>query len=193
MALSSLALPVIQTAPARSMNRPCSLITHGLVSGKPHPWTKLPSASNSMTDGAGAQHVLRGGLSVAPFSSSVRVRGRCRTQTWSLESTATLATWPNSQLLGNGLGHDASTWNCGTVWAESGEAASSKAAAPITARADARIVSPPESRRFADGRFGVAELGRSAPPNPLLGSGLMGAPLAGALADRIGLQGTYLI
>src|SRR6185312_15455746 len=169
MALSSLALPVIQTAPARSMNRPCSLITHGLVSGKPQPWTKLPSASNSMTDGAGTQHLLRGGLSDAPFSSSVSVRGRCSTQTWSWESTATLATCPNSQLLGNGLGHDASIWNCGTVWAESGEAASSKAAAPITARANARILSPPESRRFADGRLSGAELGRCAEPNPWRG------------------------
>src|SRR6185503_17870658 len=118
MALSSLALPVIQTAPARSMNRPCSLITHGLASGKPQPWTKLPSVSNSITDGAGTQHLLRGGFSDAPFSSSVSVRGRCSTQTWSLESTATLATWPSSQLLGSGLGHDGSTWNCGTVWAD---------------------------------------------------------------------------
>ena len=71
-----------------------------------------------MTDGAGTQHVLRGGLSVAPFSSSVSVRGRCSTQTWSWESTATLATWPNSQLLGSGLGQIGSIWNCGTVWAE---------------------------------------------------------------------------
>src|SRR6266576_6097532 len=74
---------------------------------------KLPSASNSMTDGAGAQHLLRGGLSVAPFSSSVRERGRCRTQTWSFESVATLATWPKIQLLGSGLGQNGSTWNCG--------------------------------------------------------------------------------
>src|SRR6185437_16153701 len=63
------------------------------------------------------QHVLRGGLSDAPFSSSVSLRGHCSTQTWSWESTATLATCPNSQLLGNSLGHDASIWNCGTVWA----------------------------------------------------------------------------
>src|SRR5262245_60209729 len=97
---------------------PCSLATHGLVSGAPQPWMKLPSASNSMTDGAGAQHLLRGGLSVAPFSSSVSERGRCSTQTWSLASTATLAIWPNSQLLGSGLGQNGSTWNFGGSAAE---------------------------------------------------------------------------
>src|SRR5713226_2873172 len=73
-ALSVSALPVIQTKPLRSTWMPCSLATHGLVSGPPQPWMKLPSASNSMTDGAGAQHLLRGGLSVAPFSSSVSER-----------------------------------------------------------------------------------------------------------------------
>src|SRR3954469_10834722 len=83
---------------------------------------KLPSASNSMTEGAGAQHLLRGGLRVAPFSSSERERGRCSTQTWSLESTATLATWPKIQLLGRGLGQDGSTANWGTGWAAAGRA-----------------------------------------------------------------------
>src|SRR5262249_18406084 len=118
MALSVSALPAIQTNPLRSTWMPCSLATHGLVSGPPQPWMKLPSASNSMTDGAGAQHLLRGGLSVAPFSSSVSVRGRCSTQTWSLASTATLAIWPNSQLLGSGLGQNGSTWNFGGSAAE---------------------------------------------------------------------------
>ena len=111
MALSVSALPVIQTKPLRSTWMPCSLATHGLVSGPPQPWMKVPSASNSMTDGAGAQHLLRGGLSVAPFSSSVSERGRCSTQTWSFESAATLATWPKIQLLGSGLGQKGSTWN----------------------------------------------------------------------------------
>src|SRR5437588_64998 len=124
IALSGSALPAIQTKPLRSTWMPCSLATHGLVSGWPQPWMNLPSASNSMTEGAGAQHRLRGGVSVAPFSSSLSERGRCRIQTWSLASTATLATWPNSQLLGRGLGQNGSTWNWGTVWADKGEAVS---------------------------------------------------------------------
>src|ERR1051325_10904404 len=77
-----------------------------------------------MTEGAGAQHLLRGGFSVAPFSSSVSVFGRCNTQTWSLASTAIWATWPRSQLFGRALGQAGSTWNCGTVCAANGEAAS---------------------------------------------------------------------
>jgi hypothetical protein len=49
---------------------------------------------------------LRGGFAVAPFSSSVRERGRCSTQTWSCSSTATPPIWPNSQLFGSGFGQD---------------------------------------------------------------------------------------
>src|SRR5712664_2497507 len=104
---------------------------------------KLPSGSNSMTDGAGAQHLLRGGLSVAPFSSSVSERGRCSTQTWSFESTATLATWPKIQLLGSGLGQKGSTWNCGGSAAmEDVENAHTPRRAANAAHATRFIVSP---------------------------------------------------
>ena len=43
----------------------------------------MPSASNSSTGGAEMQHFERGGLSAAPFSSSVSERGRWMTQMWS--------------------------------------------------------------------------------------------------------------
>jgi len=35
----------------------------------------LPSTSNSITGGAATQHFARGGLSAAPFSSSISVSG----------------------------------------------------------------------------------------------------------------------
>src|SRR6266481_4825593 len=66
-----------------------------------------------MTVGAGAQHLLVGGLCVAAFSSLVRLFGRWITQTWSCPSTATPAAWPMIQLLGSVCGHDGSTWKRG--------------------------------------------------------------------------------
>src|SRR5262249_156301 len=62
-----------------------------------------------MTGGAGAQHLLVGGSSVAAFSSLVRLFGRWITQTRSCVSTATPAAWPMIQLLGSVRGHDGST------------------------------------------------------------------------------------
>src|SRR5262245_30374040 len=100
-----------------------------------------------MTDEAGAQHLLRGGFRVAPFSSSVRLRGRSSTQTWSSASTAMWAIWPNSQLLGSGLGHDGSTWNCGTVWAQTDDAASRQPASQAKTRIVHSLRRPPVRRQ----------------------------------------------
>src|SRR4030081_2997300 len=101
---------------------PCSRPTHSApVPGPPQPCTKLPSASNSSTEGAGTQQLLRGGFRVAPRSSSVSERGRCSTQRGSFESTARPPIWPNSQLLGSGFGQNGSTWNCGGSAATEGD------------------------------------------------------------------------
>src|SRR6202035_2625566 len=81
MALSFSALPPIQTKPLSSTSIPCSRPTHSWPSpGPPQPRSRLPSLSNSSTGGAETQHFERGGLSVAPFSSSVSERGRWITQ-----------------------------------------------------------------------------------------------------------------
>ena len=64
-----------------------------------------------MTAGAGTQHSDVGGSTAAPRSLSVSDRGRCSTQMWSRESTATPITWPNSHLLGSGCGQNGSTWS----------------------------------------------------------------------------------
>ena len=62
-----------------------------------------------MTAGAGTQHSEVGGSTAAPRSLSVSDRGRCSTQMWSRESTATPMTWPSSHLLGSGFGQKGST------------------------------------------------------------------------------------
>src|SRR6185437_9170103 len=87
----------------------------------------FPSWSNSITGGAATQHLVRGGLKDAAFSSSVSVRGRWMTQIWSCASTATPAAWPMIQLLGSGLGHEASTWNFGPSPANAGAIVSNQA------------------------------------------------------------------
>src|SRR5262245_3476799 len=150
MALSLAALPAIHTKPALSTWMPCSLATQGEALGWPQPWMKLPSASNSMTEGSGAQHLLRGGFSAAPFSSSVSERRRGSSQTWSSGPTATLATWPSSQLLGNGLGQKGSTWNCGgSAAAEGSENATTPHRAAKVAHAPRFIVPSVVSCRYA--------------------------------------------
>src|ERR1700737_2854317 len=76
-------LPDSHTLSSSSTKIPCSLAgqthagaTHLLgSSGPPQAWSRLPSASNSMTDGAGLQQSERGlvrvgGLGTAPFSSA---------------------------------------------------------------------------------------------------------------------------
>src|SRR4051794_23403228 len=60
------------------------------------------------------QHFERGGLRVAPFSSSVSERGRWITQIWPCQSTVMPPTWPRIQLLGSGFGQAASTAKLGT-------------------------------------------------------------------------------
>jgi hypothetical protein len=51
--------------------------------GSPQPCTTFPSASNSITEGAGRQQVPMGGSCAAAASSSVSVSIKCVTQTWS--------------------------------------------------------------------------------------------------------------
>src|SRR5262245_49943198 len=109
-------LPVSQTWFLESTRMPCSLTGQsGCVPGPPQAWTRLPSASNSITEGAGAQHRERLGVAVAPLSASFSERGRWKTQMWSWASTVMPPIWPMTQLLGSCFGHDASTLNCGTV------------------------------------------------------------------------------
>jgi hypothetical protein len=68
---------------------------------------------NTSTDGAGMQHLERGGSSVAPFSSGVTERGRWNTQMSSFLSMNMPPTWPMIQLLGSGFGQNGSTLNVG--------------------------------------------------------------------------------
>ena len=95
--------------------------------------------SNSSTGGAGTQHFERGGVSVAPFSSSVSERGRWITQIWPCQSAVMPPTWPMIQLFGSSFGQDASTAKVGIspACAERG-----RAAAPIrtAARRNAEMV-----------------------------------------------------
>src|SRR5277367_4793595 len=80
---------------------------------------RSPAGLNTSTDGAGRQHFERGGLSAAPFSSSVRERGRWNTQILSCASIVMPPTWPRIQLFGNGFGQYGSTRNAGLwAWAE---------------------------------------------------------------------------
>jgi hypothetical protein len=74
---------------------------------------------NTSTDGAGTQHFERGGVSAAPFSSSVSERGRWNTQILSCASIAMPPTWPRIQLFGSGFGQNGSTRNAG-LWAPAG-------------------------------------------------------------------------
>ena len=108
----------------------------------------MPSASNSSTGGAETQHFERGGVSAAPFSSSVSERGRWMTQMWSLESTVMPPTWPRIQLFGSGFGQDASTAKVGTSPASAGRGI---AATPISmAAVDA---GENGSGEMSDGRY----------------------------------------
>src|SRR5437879_2198677 len=66
------------------------------------------------------QHFDRGGVSAAPFSSSVNERGRWMTQIWPCASTVMPPTWPRIQLFGSGFGQDASTANVGMSPASAG-------------------------------------------------------------------------
>src|SRR5689334_21115665 len=59
------------------------------------------------------QHFERGGLRLAPFSSSVSERGRWITQIWPCQSTVMPPTWPRIQLFGSCLGQLGSTAKVG--------------------------------------------------------------------------------
>ena len=91
----------------------------------------MPSASNSSTGGAETQHFERGGVSAAPFSSSVSERGRWITQIWPCASTVMPPTWPRIQLFGSGFGQDASTAKVGMSPACDGGAASAISMAAV--------------------------------------------------------------
>ena len=99
--------PAIQTLSWWSTWMPCSFSGQlGWCPGPPQACTRFPSGSNSSTEGAGTQQAERGGLKVAPRSSSVMERGRWTTQTWSRASVATPAACPISQRFGNGFGQN---------------------------------------------------------------------------------------
>src|SRR5579863_2663008 len=105
--LSPLPLPLSQTKPLLSARMPCSCSGQSeprFSPGPPHDFTISPDWLNTSTDGAGTQHFERGGLSVAPFSSSVSERGRWNTQILSEASTEMPPIWPRIQLFGNGFG-----------------------------------------------------------------------------------------
>src|SRR3954454_16882936 len=144
IALSLSALPPTQTKPRSSTSMPCSRPTHSYPSpAPPHDRSRLPSLSNSSTGGADTQHLERGGVRLAPFSSSVSERGRWITQMWPCQSTVMPPTWPRIQLFGNGFGQDASTAKVGT---------SPAVAAPGSANATAAIRTERTRETFASAR-----------------------------------------
>src|ERR1700674_1944332 len=89
------------------MKQPCWVLA--IRSRFPHELTTLPSASNSITGGAG----------VAKFRSFGASSPLVNANTWSRPSTHTLPTDPSTHPSGSGLGQDASYLNCGTsmAWA----------------------------------------------------------------------------
>src|SRR5580704_9195409 len=109
-------------------------------------FTRVPYLSNTRTGGAATQHFDSGGLCSAARSRGLSDPGRWTIQTRSNRSTVMPATWPIIQLFGKGLGHSASTWNCGTVLASS---ALARIGARPTARPTARLVASWEPRVIA--------------------------------------------
>src|SRR5258708_9424475 len=83
------------------MKHPCWVLA--IRSRFPHELTTLPSASNSITGGAG----------VAKFLSLGAGSPLVTANTWSRASTHTLPTDPSTHPSGSGLGQDASYLNCG--------------------------------------------------------------------------------
>src|SRR5450631_603843 len=92
------------------MKQPCRVLA--IESGFPHELTTLPSASNSITGGAG----------IAKFLSLGAGSPLVTANTCSRASTHTLPTDPSTHPSGNGLGQKGSYLNCGisTVWALTG-------------------------------------------------------------------------
>src|SRR5258708_11064781 len=89
------------------MKQPCWVLA--IRSRLPHELTTLPSASNSITGGAG----------VATFLSLGAMSALVTANTWTRASTHTLPTEPSTHPSGSGLGQDASYLNRGalTPWA----------------------------------------------------------------------------
>src|ERR1700680_2544823 len=89
------------------MKQPCWVLA--IRSRFPHELTTLPTASTSITGGAGVAKFLSLGTS-SPLVTA---------NTWSRASTHTLPTDPSTHPSGSGLGQDASYLNCGasTTWA----------------------------------------------------------------------------
>src|SRR5579863_8173714 len=83
------------------MKQPCGVLA--ISSRFPHELTTLPSASNSITGGAG----------VAKFLSLGARSPLVTANTWSCESTHTLPTDPSTHPSGSGLGQDGAYLNCG--------------------------------------------------------------------------------
>src|SRR5215471_349860 len=92
------------------MKQPCGVLA--IESRFPHELTTLPSASNSITGGAG----------VAKFLSLGAGSPLVTANTWSRASTHTLPTDPSTHPSGSGLGQNGSCLNCGAAaaWALSG-------------------------------------------------------------------------
>src|SRR5580692_10110234 len=89
------------------MKQPCWVFA--ISSRFPHELTTLPSASNSITGGAG----VASPRSLSAGSALVTAK------TWSRASTHTLPTDPSTHPSGRGLGQNGSYLNCGasTAWA----------------------------------------------------------------------------
>src|SRR5579863_5874296 len=89
------------------MKQPCWVLA--ISSRFPHELTTLPSASNSITGGAGVARPLSLGAG-SPLVTA---------NTWSRASTHTLPTDPSTHPSGSGLGQDASylNWGGSTAWA----------------------------------------------------------------------------
>src|SRR5229473_1331333 len=117
------------------MKQPCWVLA--IKSRLPHELTTLPSASNSITGGAG----------VARFFSLGAGCPLVRTKTWSRASTQTLPTDPRTHPSGKGLGQDGSYLNCGTATAARADACAmdSEVTTPTAATAIATAIIEPEN------------------------------------------------
>src|SRR5688500_4063731 len=141
--LSPRCVPDTQTFPSRSTLMVCSRGQPGTYPGPPQPCSRLPSVSNSRTDGPAMQQSVRGGLVDAPFSSGLIWRERLNTHTWSFRSTASVGTCCMIHLFGSGFGQNGSTLYSGGACAlDNGPASSTQAAhrTTVTARTCACLV-----------------------------------------------------
>src|SRR5688572_13578921 len=146
-------VPDTQTLPSRSTLMVCSRGQPGTYPGPPQLRSRLPSWSNSSTDGPAMQQSVRGGLVDAPFSSGRMPVERLNTHTWSFRSTASVGTCCMIHLFGSGFGQNGSTRYIGGACArDSGPASSIQAVHTtiITARIFLSLVSIERPRRRWD-------------------------------------------